>query len=485
MIQIPNGRPTSQPESPAAALPSTEAASPLAEGAAPQRLDDALNRAGVGIAQLDRDGRFLMVNDAYCDLVGRARPDLLRSSMQDVTHPNDLPATLDGFIRVIETGAPLTVDHRHLRPDGEPVWVSNSVSAARDAAGNTEYVVVIAQRTAPRVGPSSALSKSEADLRVLLDSAAESLYCMDRSGITTLCNKALLRHLGFGQEEEVIGKDLHDLIHHSHPDGSAYPRDECPIYKAATSGMDAHVVDEVFFRKDGTSFPVEYWVRPIVRDGRIEGAVCTFIDLTDRKQSERRQQMMNHELAHRVKNTLAMVQAIVGQTLRNSPSAAPAIESINSRLVALGNAHTAMTRTRWGNASIVDVVEGAIAVHRSQADRIRMDGVGFELGSKAALAVALAVHELCTNATKYGALSNDTGSVLIEWKITGGAADAQFHMRWKEAGGPTVTVPTRKGFGSRLIAQSISLDLGGEAKLLFEPDGVLWTLDAPLEGLRQ
>lgn len=448
-------------------------------------LGELLGRAAVGIAQLDRDGRFLLVNDAYCDLVGRQRSDLLQSRMQDVTHPDDLPASLDGFIRVIETGVPLTIEQRHVRADGVAVWTSNSVSAARDGAGNTEFIVVIAHDIAARVGLSTALSRTQADLRVLLDSAAECLYCMDRSGNTTLCNRAMLRHLGFSREEEVIGKDLHDLIHHSHADGSPYPRQECPIYKAARSGMDAHGDDEVFFRKDGSSFPVEYWVRPIVRDGRIDGAVCTFVDLTERKQNEQRQQMMNHELAHRVKNTLAMVQAIVGQTLRNSPATAQAIESINERLVALGNAHSAMTRTRWGNASIADVVEGAIAVHRPQPHRISVDGVSLELGSKAALAIALAMHELCTNATKYGALSNDSGTVSITWKVIGGAADSHFQMRWKESGGPPVKVPTRKGFGSRLIAQSIALDLAGEAKLVFEPDGVLWTLDAPLEGLRQ
>ena len=453
-------------------------------GASP-RLDEILGRAAVGIAQLDKDGRFLLVNDAYCQLVGRSRPELLQSRMQDVTHPDDLPASLDGFISVIETGTPLTIEQRNIRADGEPVWTSNSVSAARDSAGNTEFMVVIAHDIAGRVGLSTALSRTQEDLRVLLDSAAESLYCMDQAGKTTLCNRALLRHLGFSREEEVIGKDLHDLTHHSHPDGSPYPREECPIYRAARSGMDAHGDDEVFFRKDGSSFPVEYWVRPIVRDGRIDGAVCTVVDLTERKQNERRQQMMNQELAHRVKNTLAMVQAIVGQTLRNSPATAQAVEAINERLVALGNAHSAMTRTRWGNASIIDVVEGAIGLHRAQPHRIQVDGSSLELGSKAGLAIALAMHELCTNAAKYGALSNDRGTVSIAWKVTGGAADSHFHMRWKESGGPPVQVPTRKGFGSKLIAQSIALDLAGETKLVFEPDGVLWTLDAPLEGLRQ
>jgi PAS domain S-box-containing protein len=450
-----------------------------------RRLYDVFDRAAVGLAQMDTQGRYLLVNDRYCEIVGRTREELLRARMQDFTHADDLPGSLDAFIRVIETGASHVIEHRHIRRDGSAVWVSNSVSIGRDANRQPEYLLAIAQSIPARTGLTQALRESQADLRMLLDSAAEGLYCMDRTGATTLCNAAFLRMLGFQREEDAVGADLHELVHHTRPDGSPYPREDCPIYKAARSGIHAHVVDEVFFRRDGTRFPVEYWVRPIVREGEIRGAICTFVDLTERKRAEERQQLVNQELAHRVKNTLAMVQAIVGQTLRSSPASRDAVQSINSRLVALGNAHTAMTRTRWGNASITDVIEGALAVHRSEAGRIRIEGANVELGSRAALAIALSLHELCTNAAKYGALSNDAGGVSLDWSVTGGAADARFHMRWKERGGPAVTPPTRKGFGSRLIAESIASDLKGEAKLLFEPDGVLWTLDAPLTWVRQ
>jgi two-component sensor histidine kinase len=132
----------------------------------------------------------------------------------------------------------------------------------------------------------------------------------------------------------------------------------------------------------------------------------------------------------------------------------------------------------------MDVIEGAIAVHRPSEDRIRVAGPRLDLGTKAALALTLALHELCTNAQKYGALSNDAGTVSINWSISGGATDAQFRLVWKEEGGPSVTPPSIKGFGSRLIAGPIGADFGGQAQLTFDPAGVVWTLQGPLNPLK-
>jgi two-component sensor histidine kinase len=161
------------------------------------------------------------------------------------------------------------------------------------------------------------------------------------------------------------------------------------------------------------------------------------------------------------------------------------MQAVNSRLIALGNAHSVLTRSRWGNAALVDVIEGAIATHRSAPPRIHVSGPRVELGAKSALAITLALHELCTNAAKYGALSNDSGSASIEWSVAGGAADARFRLSWQERGGPPVAEPTRKGFGSRVISEPFGADFDGAARLAFDPRGVVWTLEAPLTELKK
>ena len=132
----------------------------------------------------------------------------------------------------------------------------------------------------------AALRESQDDLRRLIDSVADGVYCIDSDCVTTLCNAAFLRMLGFANESDVIGVKLHEVIHHSFPDGSPYVRSKSPICRTAGTGEPAHRDNEVFFRADGTSFPVEYWSRPIMRGGELEGAVCTFVDISDRFRSQ-------------------------------------------------------------------------------------------------------------------------------------------------------------------------------------------------------
>ncbi|RLM53101.1 PAS domain S-box protein, partial [Halobellus sp. Atlit-31R] len=140
-------------------------------------------------------------------------------------------------------------------------------------------------------------------LRLLIDCTEEGFYSVDREGVTIMCNAAFLKMLGFRHEDEAIGRKLHDVIHHAHPDGSHYCVQDCPIYHAAQFGVPALVEDEVFFRLDGTSFPVEYRARPVWRDGQLQGAVCTFVDLTERRRTE---QALRESEAH--------LQSLFGQT---------------------------------------------------------------------------------------------------------------------------------------------------------------------------
>ncbi|MBA2241653.1 MAG: PAS domain S-box protein, partial [Chthoniobacterales bacterium] len=144
----------------------------------------------------------------------------------------------------------------------------------------------VVERTAALERAHAAQSESENYLRLLLDSTAEGFYGIDQNGATTLCNAAFLRMLGFTSAEEVIGRQLHGVIHHSRPDGSPYPKEQCPIYRSAQTGEATHVDDERFFPIKGKSFPVEYWSYPVWRDGELRGAIVTFIDITERKRAE-------------------------------------------------------------------------------------------------------------------------------------------------------------------------------------------------------
>ncbi len=189
------------------------------------------------------------------------------------------------------------------------------------------------------------------------------------------------------------------------------------------------------------------------------------------------------ELNHRVKNTLTTVQSIASQTLRNAPDLDHASSAIESRLIALSQVHNVLTDRSWANVGLHDIVAQAVEPYRSRGeDRIHVQGPPIQVPPRMALALAMALQELATNAVKYGALSNGTGQVKVHWNLNGSAAPDRLRLMWAEAGGPPVHKPTRRGFGSRLIERSLADDLGGKVKIEFAPSGVLCVVDAPLVG---
>ena len=209
---------------------------------------------------------------------------------------------------------------------------------------------------------------------------------------------------------------------------------------------------------------------------RVEAAVA-------RVRAEEQQQLLNRELSHRMKNTLAMVQAIATQTLRGASDIEAAKEVLVARLLALGKAHDILMNSEGESqgTDICSVVENALSLHEDpERRRFELRGPLVPCGSRAALSLALMVHELATNAAKYGALSTSEGRVSLSWSIDG--APGTVRLAWREQGGPRVVAPKRVGFGSRLIERGLAGAVGGLVELQYPPEGVRCTLVAPLSG---
>jgi two-component sensor histidine kinase len=201
-------------------------------------------------------------------------------------------------------------------------------------------------------------------------------------------------------------------------------------------------------------------------------------------ESERRaaehQKLLIDELNHRVKNTLATVQSIAAQTLRTAESRQDAQEALEKRLIALSRAHDVLTRESWEGANLTEVVIRALEPYQVHGEsRLQIRGPNVRLTPRMALALAMALHELATNAVKYGALSNRSGTVEVSWTVQNGAALPRLNLRWVEAGGPPVVAPRRRGFGSRLVERSLAHDLAGRVDITFAPSGVVCSVDAP------
>ncbi|HET6969757.1 MAG TPA: HWE histidine kinase domain-containing protein [Phenylobacterium sp.] len=206
------------------------------------------------------------------------------------------------------------------------------------------------------------------------------------------------------------------------------------------------------------------------------------LDITDRKRADERQKLLLDELNHRVKNTLASVQSIALQTRRTATDPKAFEEAFLARLVALSRAHDLLTEVAWEGASLKDVIGRTIAPYAAdgQTDRLRLAGPNVRLNPNAAVSLAMAFHELATNAGKYGALSAAGGHVDIEWNVDSMTSPTVVEIDWRERGGPPVAPPTRRGFGSRLLETGLAREFDGKVELSFEPEGVRCHMRLPL-----
>jgi PAS domain S-box-containing protein len=216
-------------------------------------------------------------------------------------------------------------------------------------------------------------------------------------------------------------------------------------------------------------------------NGDVTGIFVEGYDVTERKQAEDHQLLLIDELNHRVKNMLAIVQGIAMQTLKGDAAAPQARAALEQRFGALAATHKLLTRGNWTDVAILNVVSGAVEPFQDGEDRISFAGPALTIAPKTAITLALAVHELATNAAKYGALSNEVGTVGINWAVSKDKeGEPRWEFTWAESGGPVVEQPRRRGFGTRMIERGLAAELGGKVALAFNPEGVVCSVFAPL-----
>jgi two-component sensor histidine kinase len=267
---------------------------------------------------------------------------------------------------------------------------------------------------------------------------------------------------------DLAGQGIFELLDQVYATGEAYVGRRVPIDLRPTPDAPPrrHYLDFIY---------------QALRDaeGRIDGIFVEGQDVTDHALAEDRLRLVNDELRHRVKNTLAMIGAIANQTLREATEPA-ALAAFNSRLTAFASAHDALTGDLIATGQVADVIGRALMPHIG-TENYRMSGSIVEIGSKQALSLALAVHELATNAAKYGATSVETGRVDVRWWIDP-EADS-FHLTWQETGGPAVSPPAKRGFGSRILTGALAAEFDGKVESRYEETGLVFVLTAPLNAL--
>ena len=236
-------------------------------------------------------------------------------------------------------------------------------------------------------------------------------------------------------------------------------------------------------RKDGSEFWASLFISP-VRDesGKVVQHFISIVDLTKQKAAQAHSNLLIDELNHRVKNTLSTVQSIAWQAFRRSSDPAVIREAIETRLFALSRSHDLLTRENWQGAGLVDLVNAVLepfGVANGRAERFLITSENIRLTPRATLALGITLHELATNAVKYGAFSNEVGTVLLAWTIEPAGEGKRLIIRWREQDGPPVVPPSHRGFGSQVIERGLPHELEGTVRLEYPVEGVVCTIDVP------
>jgi PAS domain S-box-containing protein len=241
--------------------------------------------------------RFLAVNDAACRKYGYSRDEFVTMTLRDIRPPEDIPFVESSVKETVADEFSLGI-WRHQLKDG--TLISAEIASHEVLYGGRRTRFVCAIDVTQRLGAEAALRESERKLRLLLDSTSEAIYGADLQGDCTFANSACVRMLGYASATQLIGRNMHALIHHTRAEGGPLATEDCRIYRAFREGEGTHADDEVLWRSDGTSFPAEYWSYPIVQAGEIIGCVVAFSDITERKLAEGEILRLNSDLERRV-----------------------------------------------------------------------------------------------------------------------------------------------------------------------------------------
>jgi PAS domain S-box-containing protein len=411
-------------------------------------------------------------NDAYAPTIGTKHPAALGKPA--IENWGELWDDLEPLLRqVLETGEtvfakdrPFYIE-RHNKP--EMVYFDISYSPVFDANERVLAVFCIVSETTARVGYDATLKR----LASIISSSEDAILGIDLAMMVTDWNDGAEKLYGYSSSE-ILGRSVTVLIPDDRVD------EEARIIARIKAGERIETHETIRRHKSGKLLDVSLTVSPIYgADGRIVGASKIARDITARKEAERVQEVLIGELNHRVKNILATVAAIARQTFAGAQDLDAGRAAFDARLQSLARAHDLLTHGNWEAASLRRVVSEALSAYPT--DRLDINGPEISVSPKAVVAIALIVHELATNAAKYGALSAEAGKVSVSWKLEG-QPDPYLILLWSESGGPPVAPPSRRGFGSRLIEAMSSGQLKGRAEVAYDEGGLRCLISAPLDG---
>lgn len=439
--------------------------------AAAQLPREILERLPVAVYAVNMEGRITFFNEAAAHLWGR-RPEIgkdewcgcWRLCLSDGTL---VPHDQKPMVQALQTGHPQrNAEFMCGRADGDYRLFTQTTELLRDASGRMTGALSVLIEAADLVQTGDAAQR----LAAIVESSNDAIVSKNLQGIVKSWNQGAERLFGYSAEE-MIGQSISLLI----PEERA--EEEPEIIRRISRGEYVTHFETIRRRKNGSQVEISLTISPI-RDaqGVIVGASKIARDITDRKQAEKAKELLLHELRHRVRNTVGVAQALASQTLRSATMEER--RAFIARLHTLSSALDLLMIENFSQAPLRRVIEKALSPFITEGkSRIHLEGPDALIEWSKATQLALVVHELATNALKYGALSNENGQIHINWDWMKEAEPAQrLKMKWRESGGPTVAASQNKGFGSQLIDNALDAPRD-TPRLSFAPEGVCCDLE--------
>jgi PAS domain S-box-containing protein len=440
------------------------------------------------------DNPIVFVNGAFSKLTGFDHDEILGRNCRFLQGPLTDRGEVDLLRASIAAKTPIELELLNYRKDGTTFWNRLLVSPVFNDDGDLTYFFAsqfdvtfererLARLESDRNDLQSAVARREAELieseerlRFALKAGRMGSWSLDLQTLQMITSEGC---------KETYGRPLSEPFTYDEARAAVHPDD-----RARRDGAMEEAI------ADGSLLDVEYrlrtpageerWVQirgqaSYRADGTPLALIGVLQEITERKRAEEHRTLLANELSHRVKNSLAMVQAIVGQTLRKATSLEEAGATLEARIHAMAAANDLLVNERWESASMRKLLQRTLAPFGiNDGTHFELDGPDLKLSPSVAVALALGLHEMATNAAKYGALSQEGGVVRLSWEVVNVLRPHRLQFTWIEIGGPPVTAPTRTGFGTKLIERVIASEIGGKAEIDYQPNGVIFKVAAPL-----
>src|SRR5471030_1242332 len=432
-----------------------------------------------GVLILDSVSRKITdANPFMSQLLGYGHEELVGKELWEIGLLKDEQASQAAF-RELQNSGQVRYENLPLESkSGEKREVE--VVANRYDEDGTQVVQCNVRDITERKKIEAALRLSEERFRTLFELGPSAVYACDARGVIQDFNQRAAELWGRTPARGDDSERFCGSIKMFRPDGSFLPHDQCPMAWVVSGKMsEVHDEEVIVERPDGSRVTAIVNIRPLKNErGEVTGAINCAYDITERKHVEEHQRFLMGELAHRGGNLLAVIQSIVARTLIGAKPIPEERNTLTRRLQALARSQSALMSKGFQGALVTEIIR---LEFEGFSDRVTAVGPNVMLNSRAAQTFALLLHELATNATKYGALLQpDKGQVDIHWSIEGEGEEARFRFQWRERDGPPVVVPTRKGFGSILLEKLAAQDFGTQPEITFAHDGLSYSIDASL-----